>query len=542
MTTTVVEVLWKALAKWDVQRAFGVSGDAIFPLLDALGKEPSIQYIGAVSEAGAAFMAGGEARVTGRLGLCVATSGPGAVNLANGVADAYRDGIPLLVITGQVETAKMATAAKQYIDQQQLFAPITGMTVMLTRPESTVDVLKAAMEKAIGDSVPCQISIPQDIQSSPVPLSPVQSSPTAKMIDIPLLTAPSPPGITGDLEQAARLIDGARRPVLIAGRAALPFRDRVLALAEKVNAAIIPAQGARGIFPAMERRFIGGLGEAHIPGPLQQADMVLLIGASPFEHKYIPASIPVVQIEMSPHRLAHSLRPYPLTGDVGRILRQLSDAVRQSAPESGWIREIEQAHEDFLTMIRDEASGEKGTDINPPLVVSLINDLLPDDAIIAVDTGEFMHWFDRGFLPKAQQVLISEYWRPMGAGLPFGIGAQAAAPGKKVVVLTGDGGMNIALPEMITAVRHRLPVVSIVFHDSEYALEKHRMQKQGMLPVGADITTPDYAAVAAACGAEGILVKEKSQLPGALAKALAASTHQPVVVDIVMKSLRPAFL
>ncbi|MBM7867617.1 hypothetical protein GTO89_13310 [Heliobacterium gestii] len=534
MQSTVAALLWRAVAEWGIERVYGVAGDAIFPLLDALGRTQSLRYIGAVSETGAAFMAGGEARATGRPGLCIATAGPGAANLVNAVADAYRDEIPLLVITGQVETGKVATAAKQYIDQQQLFAPITAMTVTLTRPESAIDILKAAMEKAIGDRVPCQITIPKDIQSSPAP----------EIVAIPALGAPQLPKMQGDIDQVADLLNQCKRPLVIVGRRALPFRDELLQLTEALGAGIIPGQGARAIVPATDKRFLGGLGEAHIPEPLARADLILLIGASPFEHKFIPAHIAVAQIDTHPKWLAHELRPCSLTGDVAAILPMLVEKAQQDRPDSAWIGEIEQAHDALLAMIAPvgQENSPKGSSepIDPPQVISLLNDRVPPDAIIAVDTGEFMHWFDRGFLPKRQQVILSENWRSIGAALPYAIGAQAAEPGKRVVVLTGDGGLPLTLTEIVTAVRHQLPVVVLVFHDRRYALEADRMEKAGLKPLGTDLAPLDFAAVAIACGAEGFRVSESSQLPAALATAM--TREKPVVVDIEMGSARPLFL
>lgn len=529
MDQTVAQVILKALAAWGVKNIYGVSGDAILPFMDALGKQGEIKFYSTATEQGASFMACGGARVTGKPGVCLATEGPGALNLANGVADAYRDGVPMLIITGQVETAGLSTNARQYFDQQQLFAPITGFTTLLTRPESVLEVFKTAMEKAAGDNTPCHISIPKDIFSSP-----------ARDFSIPGLGRPLPPGVSGSVEEALNIIGGCRKPVIITGRAAVPFKEVIFQLAARAGAGIIPAQGAGGIYPGADSLVLGGLGEAHIPPILNRADCILLIGAAPYEHKFIPPAIKLVQIDTRPQNPDHRLRPFPLIGDMALILNKLLEGLSKAGPDAGWQEEIKICRAARLKMIESEAN-LTGKPIPPQKTVSVLNGVLPEDAVIAVDTGEFMHWFDRGFIAKnRQQVIISGYWRCMGCGLPFGLGARAASPGKKVVVLTGDGGFIMTMQEIITAVRYSLPVTVIIFNNSAYSLEKHRMQKAGMDPFGVEVKAPDFAAFAAACGAEGIRVEEPEMLREALARAMALD--RPVVVDIISSEEKPAFV
>jgi len=525
---TVAQLLLKLLAQWGVKNIYGVSGDAILPFMDALGKQEEIKFISTANEQGASFMACGEARVTGRPGVCLATEGPGAINLLNGVADAYRDGVPMLIITGQVETSKLSTNTKQYFEQQQLFAPVTGLTTLLTRPESAAETLKVAFEKATGDSVPCHISVPKDIFLSPV-----------KDYNIPDLGYPCPPGISGNIAEAIKAMDYCHKPIIITGKAAIAYKDTVFQLACRIGAGIIPAQGARGIFPDTEDILLGGLGEAHIPPLLQQSDCILLIGASPYEHKFIPAHVTVLQIDTRPQNIAHHLRAFALTGDVALILMELFEGLSKKIPDSNWQNEIKKHHDNRLEMIRSEAN-LSGKPISPRKVVSLLNDVLPEDAVIAIDSGEFMHWFDRSFIAKSQKVIISDYWRCMGSGLPIGLGAKVASPGKKVIVLTGDGCFIMTMQEIITAVRYSLPVVVIIFNNSNYLLEKHRMQKKGMIPFGVDVRTPDFALIAKACGAEGIRLEEPDMLKDALGKAVALD--RPAVIDIIVMDEMPRFI
>jgi pyruvate dehydrogenase (quinone)/pyruvate oxidase len=528
LSQTIAQLFLKLLAQWGVKNIYGVSGDAILPFMDAIGKQEEIKFISTANEQGASFMACGEARVTGNPGVCLATEGPGAINLLNGVADAYRDGVPMLIITGQVETSKLSTNTKQYFEQQLLFAPVTGLTTLLTRPESTAATLKIAFEKAAGDNIPCHISVPKDIFLSP-----------AKDYNITDLGFPCPPGISGNIEEAIKTIENCHKPIIITGRAAIAYKDTVFQLAYRIGAGIIPAQGARGIFPDTEDILLGGLGETHIPPLLQQSDCVLLIGASPYEHKFIPPHVIIIQIDTRPQNIAHHLRPFALTGDAALILKELLKGLSEKKPDYTWQNEIKKHHDNRLEMIRSEAN-LSGKPIPPQRVVSLLNDILPEDAVIAIDSGEFMHWFDRGFIAKSQNVIISDYWRCMGGGLPIGLGAKVASPEKKVIVLTGDGSFIMTMQEIITAVRYLIPVIVIIFNNGKYLLEKHRMQKEGMIPFGVDLRTPDFALFAKACGAEGIRLEEPEMLKQSLENAIALD--RPAVIDIIIRDEVPKFI
>lgn len=527
MSETVAQVMVKALYYWGIKNIYGVSGDAVLPFMDTLGKQNNIKFYSTACEQGASFMACGEARVTGKPGVCLATEGPGALNLLNGVADAYRDGVPMLVITGQVETGKIDTNAKQYFDQQQLFEPITGLTILLTRPESVIETLKIALEKAIGDNTPCHVSIPKDIFSSPV-----------NVYQIPPLNIPGPPAISGNVDEVINLLFNSRKPLIIAGKAAIPVKEKVCHLVRHMGAAFIPGQGARGISQGLESFIVGGLGEAHIPPILNQADCILLIGASPYEHKFIPNK-KVIQIDTCSQNIARQLKPYSVTGDMALALDLINEGLKNYQCNTNWRQKVKEQHQEFVAMIKAEAS-LLDKPISPRKVISILNETIPEDAIITIDSGEFMHWFDRGLLSKNNRVIISEYWRCMGSGLPFGLGAQVACSEKKVIILAGEGGFIMTMQEILTAVRYALPVVVIIFNNGRYLLEEHRMRKAGMVPFGVDVYAPDFSVYAGACGVKGFKVEDPGELRGVLSQAM--SYNGPVLVDVLIKDEKPAFI
>lgn len=533
---TVADVMLEALAYWGVQNIYGMVGDAILPLMKAMEKQDRIHFYSVAHEQGAAFMANGEARVTGRPGVCLATEGPGALNLLNGVADACRDGIPMLVLTGQVELMKLAQNTKQYFDQQQVFAPLTGSTTLLTRPESVLETLKTALEKARGDSIPCHISLPKDILASP-----------AQAVSPSPLGQPSLPGINGRVDLAVSLMRKKSRPIMIAGRAALPYKDLALRLSRACGAGIIPGQGARAIIAGSDEYFVGGMGEAHIPPVLQRADCLLLLGACPYEHQFLPPGLPVIELELNQQNAAAGLATNHttllLTGDMAAILHGLIGGLDGYTPDAAWVEEIKRAHRAFLEMLQGERD-LPGIPIPPQRIIAALNEVLPSQAIVVLDTGEFMHWFDRGFIPKEQRVLISDYWRCMGSALPIGLGILAAGrskqSGQKVVVLAGDGGFALSMQEMLTALRYQLPVTVVLFKNRGYLLEEHKMAKSGAKTSGTHLPDADFAGWTSQCGGLGLKVERPEDLAPMVQKAIEAEV--PALVEIETQTVKPLFI
>ncbi|MHB8986098.1 MAG: thiamine pyrophosphate-binding protein [Eubacteriales bacterium] len=529
MMYRVADLILDTLAGWGVKNIYGVAGDAVLPMMDALGRQDRIKFYSAATEHGAAFMASGESLVTGLPGVCLAAEGPGALNLLNGLAGAYRDGVPLLALTGQVPTAKLETNAKQYINQQGLFNPVTGFTALLTRPESVTAVFRAAMETAAGDSVPCHVAIPRDILECSV-----------EQENIPPLGRPRPPGISGDVGKAVDLVRKAAHPVILAGKAALPVQEQVLEVSRRWGAAVIPAQGARAIIPGKSPLFAGGLGEAHIPSLMGRADCLLLVGNSPYEIAYLPETIPLVQVEPRYRYTPDRLRSVILEGDVAGILAEISRGLAGVTPNEDWLAEISSENLRFTRMIEEEDKIRERP-IPPRRLVAALNKVIPERAVIVVDSGQFMHWFDRGFIPRpGQSVIISDNWRSVGFALPAGIGAGISDRGRPLVVLTGDGGLTMALPEFITAARYDLPMLIIVFNDSCYALEVHRMEASGLTQFGLRLKPTDFAALARACGAAGYREENPGNLEEVLSEAMA--NHLPAVVDVVTEAARPCYL
>lgn len=528
---TVAELIAAQLAAWSIKTVYGVCGDAIFPLLDALTGQEAVDFFPAVHEFSAAYMAVTEARLTGRPAVCAATSGPGAVNLLNGLAEAYRDRVPVLAITGDVKSPMLGLNVKQGINQQQLLAAVSGYSAGIRDPAGVLPILQEAMQTAVELQTVAHVSVPKDVFKMP--------SAGSLMPLAPILQTGLPPA--KQFQQFTGRLQNYSRPLMLAGQESRDAAAEVIGLAEALGAGIILAQGSKGIIPGAHPLVMGGLGEAYIPSPLSQADVIVLSGTAPYELSYLPPNVPVMQIVPRPEYVRDA--PFSpvavLVGSIRECLQRLITLLAGYRPAPEWRGILATAHHDWLRQVADD-SRCRSTPLSPRRLAAELNRALAPDAVLAMDVGEFMHWFDRSFTGHRQRLLLSDYWRCMGSALPAAIAAKSLCPAKQVVAITGDGGFVMSMYELTTAVRYRLPVKVIIFNNSRYALEKHKMMAGGLNPVGTDLDNPDFVMFARACGAEGYHIEDPIRLARVLPEAL--SSDRPTLVDVKVSAPVPPFI
>ncbi len=520
------DIILRILANAGVKSIYGVSGDTIFPLLDAISRQDRIKYYSAASESGAAFMASNEAIVSGRLTVCTATSGPGTANLVNGLADAYFDSAPVLALTGQVSASKLGTNTKQYFSHDNLIKTFAAFSQTAASPQALVPALLEAVHTGISQKTVAHLSIPKDVLSAPLEepggLPEVAQSSAARV------------NLGYELDSALGILNNSKNPLIVYGLKDRDAAETAALLSEKLRAALVLSQQARGAIPDNHPRVIGGIGEGYLPAILNHADCVLLVGEPFYEMKFIPAKIPLIQITDKVSSLFYARITCGLVGKQSLLLKLISDHVTPVKNNTWWSEEIEKEKARRQQMIEGDASNNQ-TPIHPARLVSALSKITANDAVIALDIGSFMHWFDRSFQTDSQTVLISSEWRSMGAGLPAAIGAKIALPERQVVCLTGDGGMLMSMGELATAVRYNLAVTIIVFNNRGYILEKQKMQAEGFNPFGYELKVPDFARCAEACGAKGIEVENPDKLDEVLAEAL--NYNQPVLVDVTVSDV-----
>jgi pyruvate oxidase len=535
-TQTVSEVILAQLASWGVKRIYGVAGDATLSFIEAIGQQNAIQYIATRHETAAAFMASAEGKCTNRLAVCVGTSGPGLVNMLNGIADAAADHVPMLVITGQVKTSKIGTEAKQYIEQQQMIAPLAIYSASLLHPEATVAVLQKAILEALSKKGVAHVSVPKDIFKafcSNLVHPPVGVLWNEKRQDL------------HQLDRATMYLSTALKPMLVIGEGARGASGQIIRIAESLQAGIIETLGAKGVIPFQHPLNLGGIGEGGTEESrqvLMQADCILAIGANWWPEGFVPKQTKVIHIDISPVSIeAHPEVVCGLVGDASEVLGLLQEKVRQQSQgkenqREDWYQKVQEVKRK-ITQKLDQERMLIGSPIAPQKLISALDQTVAADAIMVVDTGDHTIWFNRIFRAQQQQVLYSGKWRTMGFGLPAAISAKLNYPEKQVVALVGDGCFSMTMMELSTAVRYGVPITVVIVNNQSLAMEKNKMLVSGMQPFGVDLTNPNFADLARSFGVKAVRVEQQDELVPALQEAY--QLNQPAILDVLTSDIMP---
>jgi pyruvate oxidase len=527
MPSNVAGIILELLSFYGVKNLYGVLGDAIFPLLSAISKQDKISYYAAAQESGAAFMALSEAALTGRLAVCTATSGPGVANLLNGLASAYHDKVSVLAVTGQVETKKIATKAKQYFDQPAAVKPFSIMSETIASPEAVVPSLMAAIDKAVSHKTVAHLSIPVDIFSA-VPIGGLGP------INPASIGAGNPPVVTrgigvDTLQATLRVIQTFKNPLLLLGDRSKPLGKAAGDMAQRLGAGIVVALQARGSIDETHPGVLGGIGAAYMPPLLQEVDGILLIGSCPYELDLLPPGAKIVQIVEGHEDIYHGRVSQALVGDPGSIITAMAEQIPAKTQDTPWLLKIRREKASHRKSIAAGAANPQ-IPLPPARLMAEVEKTCADDAIICLDIGSFIHWFGAGFEIKRQDVLVSGAWRSMGSALPGAIAAKISAPSRQVLALVGDGGMLMSLGELATAVHYQLPVVTVVVNNGGYMLEKQKMALKGLTPFGYQWAPTNFCHMARGFGASGFRVENPDDLRAALIESFNGSG--PAVIDV----------
>lgn len=522
---TVQDYIIEQLAAWGVKRIYGVLGDANLTFLDAVERHrDKITYQPVQTENAAALMASAEAKLTGRLAVCLATSGPGAANLMNGLADAYSDGASVLAITGQVETKKIGRDVKQYIDQQKLYSPIASYSSLLAQPDSLPYVLKKAMVTSLVQGTVSHLSVPKDVfvQELHAEVFPYEGH---------LHQPVCPPG--NIVHQAAKILKNAEKPMILVGKGVQSVSQLVVQLAEKWSAGIMTSEPAKPYIPNDHRLYCGGLGQGGSEASsnlLKQSDMVLILGSTWWPEEFVPPHIPIVQVDQSRINIGSDRRiQMGVVGDMAHVLPMLLQEL-VAVHRTEWLQRITEETSRWKKRIEAEAK-QTGTPIPPQRVIKTLSDSIADDAIIALDVGDHTLWFNRIFQNRKQEILISGTWRTLGFGIPAAIAAQLEHPEKQVVALVGDGGVMQTLVDFQLAAQRLLPIVVIIMNNGKYAMETNRMKVEGLSVKGGLRDNPDFKKIAEAFNTNGYRVETAEELQQTLTQALA--DRKPAIIDVL---------
>ncbi len=543
MAKTASDVLVDTLLEWGVEHVFGIPGDGVNGVIEALRqRQDKIAFIQVRHEESAAFAACGYAKYTGRLGVCVATSGPGAIHLLNGLYDAKLDGQPVLAITGMQFHDLISTHTQQDVETDKLFMDVAKYNARVMGGAHMRNVVSLACRTALTWRGVAHVTIPVDIQSQAVK-DDERSKRNVPSHNAALHPVSARLPAESDLRAAADVLNAGKKVVILAGRGALGAGEELEMLADKLGAVIVKALLGKAAVPD-DSEFttgqIGLLGTAPSQDALEGCDTLLIAGSSfPYIEFYPkPGQARAVQIDLDPSKIA--LR-YPaeigLVGDARRTLSALLPLVERK--DSRRFLEGIQAEKRKWLALMEERGTRQDMPMKPQVVAWELGKRLREDAIVSCDSGTIATWWARQIpVKRGQMHSLSGNLATMANGLPYSIAAQIAHPDRQVVAFVGDGGLSMLMAELATCVKYQLPVkVFVINNHSLGQIKWEQMVFLGNPEYVCDLQTIDFAMVARACGAVGLTVREPKDCGAAIEQALA--TSGPVVVDCLVDTHEP---
>ena len=531
MGRNVADVLWEMLEKADVKRCYGIVGDALNPVIDALRRNGNIDFVHVRNEEYGAFAAVAEAYFTGSPVTVCGTAGPGVTHLFNGLMDARKEGAPVIAIAGDVETSLIDTAALEELNPYKFFDAAALYIGRLVNPEQARAVINTAITTAVADRGPTVISIPGDVAASEAPGE-------VHAVAIP----PKPLLRPGDaeLEKLARMINDAETIAIFGGDGCRNARNQVLALAAKLKAPVgYSFRGKQWLEHdnPYATGMTGLLGYGGAYDAVQGADLLLLLGTDfPFSEFLPNGDVKKVQIDVNPKHLGRrTALDLGLIGDVQATIAAVLPKVLEKKDTSFLDKHLAKTREfeELLSHYVDKGPGVKP--IRPEYLAATLSALASDDAMFFADTGTACIWMARHIKGGANRQLFGSFsWASMANAVPNAFGAQLAYPGRQTIALCGDGGFTmLALGDLPTLVQRKARVVHVILNNESLDFVNIEQQEAGFVPFGVDFKNPNFARVAEAMGAKGIRLEEPSDVKEAVTEAL-AHKDGPVVIDAVV--------
>ncbi len=543
MSKMTADLLIERLSAWGVDTIFGFPGDGIDGIFEALRThQDTMKFIQVRHEEAAAFAACGYAKYTGRLGVCLATSGPGGIHLLNGLYDAKCDGQPVLAITGHTYHDLIGTHYQQDVDLDKLFMDVSVYNERVMGPAHVVNVVDEAVKTALARRGVAHITIPKDIQEWTV--SEEHRSGANIATHSADLYAPAYPMPHQDkIQQAADLINKGSKVAILAGRGCLHARDEVLQLAEAVGGPIVKPLLGKAVVPDDSPYTTGGiglLGTAPSQDALQQCDVLIMLGTSYPYMEFLPkpGQATCVQVDIDPERigLRHPV-DVGLIGDCTAVLAALLPLIQRKA-DRGFLEKA-QKNMTHWNKLMTERGTRTDVPMKPQVVTYQLNKLLANDAIVSSDSGTIATWTARYIEIRDQmQFSLSGSLATMANGLPYSIGAAVAYPGRQVVCIVGDGGFTMLMGEIATLVKYKLPVKVIIIKNNALGQIKwEQIVEDGYPEFGVDLQPIDFAGYAKNCGAEGYCIEDPARAEAVLREALAHPG--PAVIECVVDPNEP---
>ncbi|NLW45529.1 MAG: biosynthetic-type acetolactate synthase large subunit [Syntrophomonadaceae bacterium] len=529
------DIFIKYLKEEGVEVIFGYPGGSALPIYDAL-YDSDIRHVLVRHEQGAAHAADAYARATGKVGVCLATSGPGATNLVTGIANAYMDSVPMVAFTGQVAVPLIGKDAFQEIDITGITLPITKHNYLVKDTRDLARVIKEAFYIARTNRPgPVLVDLPRDVMTAEIEFSEEDVRMSLRGYRV-LKNANA-----GQVLMAAKAIEEAKRPLIYAGGGVVSSgaAAELKELAEKMEIPVTTTLMGMGSFPATSHLYLGMLGmhgTRYANYAVSECDLLIAIGAR-FDDRvtgnlasFAPRAR-VIHIDIDAAEIGKNVQSHiPIVGDVKQVLREIIRRLKARPGRTEWHELIDSWKEDFpLTYSESPDDGQ----IMPQYVIEKIYEITEGNAIITTEVGQHQMWTAQYYkFVQPRTFITSGGLGTMGFGLPAAIGAQIGCPDKKVINIAGDGSIQMNIQEMCTAVEQKLPIVICILNNQYLGMVRQWQQLfyEGRYSYTDISLQPDFVRLAEAYGAVGMRVTKKSEVEPALRRAL-QETERPVMID-----------
>jgi len=538
-SATVSDVMVRTMQRWGVRWVFGMVGHSNLGLADAVRREAErggLRYVGIRHEGAASFACSAYGKLTGRPAACLSIAGPGATNLLTGLWDANVDRSPVLALTGQVDTQVLGPGAFQEVDLMAAFGEVAQWSQPVLHTSRHAELMNLACKHALVNRGVSHLVFPDEVQTLPAAEGANPGAPEGRLPQLAI----APP--RGALEAAASRLRSAKRPVIIVGHGARFDMPGVLELAEILGAPVLTTFKGKGLVADDHPLGCGVLGRSGTPIAswfMNEADLLLVMGASFSNHTGITPKKPIVQVDFDPLALGrfHSV-DVPVQGDIGVTATALKQALADGVASGDQRAEVAERWAIWRAEKRRRLDDDRGRGLASAVVFEALQSAVPEDAILAVDVGNNTYSFGRYFECRRQSVLMSGYLGSIGFGFPAAMGAWAATreddprfAGRRVVSISGDGGFGQYMGELLTAVKYGMRILHVLLHNGELG-KISKEQRAGSWPVWeTSLHNPSFADYARLCGAHGERVETRDQLGPALKRALA---HEgPALVEVM---------
>ncbi|MCE4956592.1 pyruvate oxidase [Macrococcoides caseolyticum] len=518
--------LVKALRRWEIDHVYGIPGDTIDTVIDALKTvEDEIKFYNVRHEEVASLAATNYTKLTGKIAVSIAIGGPGAIHLLNGMYDAKMDNVPQLVLVGQANTNVLGTKYFQELNLTAMFEDVAVYNKQLDQAENVYEVVNEAIQTAYDKKGVAVLSIPGNLLK-------------AKIEDITTTEPVVPPVQTTVIDntqiaEAIKLIEQSEKPVVLAGTGVKNAKDILVKFIEHAKLPSIVTLPAKGLIPDTHPNMLGNLGKIGTKAAFEsskEADLLIMIGTNFPYVDYLPdEDVPCIQIDNNPGNIGNRHKvTVPLIGDAKEILTVLNEQLPE-VPERPFLEACKENMEQWNSWL-DEDRENNSMPLRPERIMAEIEKIADDDAVFSIDVGTSTVWGTRYLrLDHNNRFLTSPWLGTMGCALPGAIASKIAYPDREAIAITGDGAMAMVMQDFSTAVYHNLPMIVVVLNNKQLSFIKYEQQAAGELEYAIDFGDIDFAKFAESCGGVGITVTKPEELAGAFRHA--KDVKKPVIIN-----------